>query len=55
MCLVGPERNDLLGLLPWFRTLIFLAYFPYFEKQKAGLCDHHAVCVSVYQPLTTFK
>jgi hypothetical protein len=26
------------------RTLL-LAYFPYFEKIKVGLCDHHAVCV----------
>jgi hypothetical protein len=23
-----------------------LAYFPYFEKMKVGLCDLHAVCVS---------
>jgi hypothetical protein len=25
----------------------FLAYFPYFEKIKVSLWDHHAVCVSV--------
>jgi hypothetical protein len=24
------------------------AYFSYFEKIKLGLCDLHAVCVSVY-------
>jgi hypothetical protein len=29
---------------------MFLAYFP-----KVGLCDIHAVCVSVYAPLTTFE
>jgi hypothetical protein len=28
----------------------FFAYFPYFEKMKVGLCNHHAVCVSVYPP-----
>jgi hypothetical protein len=30
--------------------LLFLAYFPYFEKKKKriGLRDHLAVCVSVY-------
>jgi hypothetical protein len=28
--------------------IYFLAYFPYFEKVEVGLCDHHAVCVSVY-------
>jgi hypothetical protein len=22
-----------------------LAYFPYFEKIKVGLCDRHAVCL----------
>jgi hypothetical protein len=34
-----------------FRVHIpFLAYFPYFEKIKVGLCDHHAVYVSVYPP-----
>jgi hypothetical protein len=27
-------------------TLKFFVYFP-----KAGLCDHHAVCVSPYQLL----
>jgi hypothetical protein len=26
----------------------FLAYFPYFEKIKVGLWDHHAVFVSLY-------
>jgi hypothetical protein len=29
---------------------LFLAYFPYFEKTKLGLRDHHAVCVSVNPP-----
>jgi hypothetical protein len=28
----------------------FLAYFPYFEEIKVGLCDLHAVCVSVNPP-----
>jgi hypothetical protein len=32
-------------------VIVFLAYFPYFEKIKLGLCDHHAVCVSVYPPI----
>jgi hypothetical protein len=27
---------------------IFEPYFPYFKKVKAGLCDHHAVCVCVF-------
>jgi hypothetical protein len=27
-----------------------LAYFPSFEKIKVGLCDIHAVCVSVNPP-----
>jgi hypothetical protein len=31
-------------------TEVFLAYYPYFEKIKVGLCDHHAVCVSVLSP-----
>jgi hypothetical protein len=25
----------------------FLVYFPYFEKIKVGLCDHHAASVSL--------
>jgi hypothetical protein len=25
----------------------FLAYFPYFEKNKVGLLDHVAICVCV--------
>jgi hypothetical protein len=33
----------------------FLAYFPYFEKMKVGLCDLHAVGVSVNPPLLTFE
>jgi hypothetical protein len=24
---------------------VLLAYFPYFEKIKVGLSDHHAVCL----------
>jgi hypothetical protein len=28
----------------------FLAYFPYFQTIIAGLCNRHAVCVSVYPP-----
>jgi hypothetical protein len=40
----------------WFIIIIIiiiiiiksLAYVPYFEKIKVGLCDHHAVCVFVY-------
>jgi hypothetical protein len=42
--------------LKYFRNLfnevviIFLADFPYFEKIKVGLWDHHAICVSVYPP-----
>jgi hypothetical protein len=30
--------------------LLFSANFPYFEKIKVGLCDLHAVCVSMYPP-----
>jgi hypothetical protein len=32
----------------------FLAYFPYFEKVKVGLCDHHALCVPP-PPQSTFE
>jgi hypothetical protein len=28
-----------------------LAYFPYFEEIRLGLCDLHAVCVSLYPPI----
>jgi hypothetical protein len=31
-------------------TALFVAYFPYFEKIKVGLCDHLAVCVSMNPP-----
>jgi hypothetical protein len=31
---------------------IYLAYFPYFKKMKVGLCDLHALCVSVHPPPT---
>jgi hypothetical protein len=37
-----------MALQPRIRTLhdhLFSAYFPYFEKMKVGLLDHHAVCV----------
>jgi hypothetical protein len=34
--------------LSWIH--VFLAYFPYFEKIKEGLWDHHSVCVSLYPP-----
>jgi hypothetical protein len=33
----------------------FLAYFPHFEKNEKGLCDLHAVYVSVYPALSTFE
>jgi hypothetical protein len=35
--------------------VVILAYFPYFEKIKVGLCDLHPVCVSVYPPVSTFE
>jgi hypothetical protein len=35
------QQGELISLL------LLLAYFPYFEKMKAGLYDLHAVCVSV--------
>jgi hypothetical protein len=35
-------------MLQWFYYKYFLVYFPYLEKIEAGLCDLHAVCVSVY-------
>jgi hypothetical protein len=34
-------------LLPCMK-LLSLCCPSYFEKMKVGLCDHHAVCVSVY-------
>jgi hypothetical protein len=33
----------------------FLAFFPYFEKMKAGLCKLYAVHVSVYPCLLAFS
>jgi hypothetical protein len=30
------------------RDVTILAYFPDFEKINVGLCDHHAVCVTVH-------
>jgi hypothetical protein len=33
----------------------FLAYFPYFEKLKVGLCALHAVCVSQVSFLQCFE
>jgi hypothetical protein len=33
---------------------IFLAYVPYFEKMKVGLCDLNAVSVSVNLPFIDF-
>jgi hypothetical protein len=32
-----------------------LVYFPYFENMKIGLCDLHALCVSVYSSPSTFQ
>jgi hypothetical protein len=32
------------------KKVSFLAYFPYFEKKKVGLCDLHAVSLSVIHP-----
>jgi hypothetical protein len=34
-----------LGLSLFLR--LFLAYFPYFEKIKVGLWDHHTVCLRI--------
>jgi hypothetical protein len=34
----------------FLKIMLFLAYFPYFEKIKVGLWDHHAICVSVNPP-----
>jgi hypothetical protein len=38
-----------------YNRVRFLAYFPYFEKIKARLLRHDAVCVSVLSPLSTFE
>jgi hypothetical protein len=38
-----------------FQTWCFLAYFRYIEKMKVGLCDLHALCMSMYPPLSTFE
>jgi hypothetical protein len=35
-------------------ALYVFAYFPCFDKIKVGLCDLHAVCVSVYPHLSIF-
>jgi hypothetical protein len=54
-----PEDGNLCNCKTWcihFRlgessygrqSFLFLAYFPYSEKIKVGLCDHLALCVSV--------
>jgi hypothetical protein len=33
----------------------FLTYVPSLKKLKIGFCDHHAVCASMYPPLSTFE
>jgi hypothetical protein len=33
------------------RTVSSLDYLPYFVKIKVSLCDHHALCTSVYPPI----
>jgi hypothetical protein len=50
----SPIRLDgvVLNLLSTVTTL--LAHFPYFDKIKVGLCDLHAVCVSVNPPPINF-
>jgi hypothetical protein len=36
-------------LVKSIRVSVFSSYNPYFEEKiEIGLCDHHAVCVSVY-------
>jgi hypothetical protein len=34
----------------FFVPVVLLAHIPYVEKIKVGLCDLHAVCVSVNAP-----
>jgi hypothetical protein len=43
-------KSVALSLRPTRSLHPFLACFPYFERIKVGLCDVHAVCVSVYPP-----
>jgi hypothetical protein len=43
----SSELNALFGRI--FVTT-YLNPFPYFEKMKVSLWDHHAVCVSVNPP-----
>jgi hypothetical protein len=33
----------------------FLAYFPYFQKIKVGLCDLHAFCICVCVCITIYE
>jgi hypothetical protein len=35
--------------------LQILAYFPYFKEMEVRLYEHHAVCVTVYPPPSTFE
>jgi hypothetical protein len=41
-------------MVPFYLEQIFLAYFPYFEKMKVGLCDLYAVGVAVNPPPPNF-
>jgi hypothetical protein len=38
-----------------FIVILILTFFPYFEKMKVGLCDLHAVCVSVNPASVNFE
>jgi hypothetical protein len=44
---IGKEKGTEISVL--------FAYFPSFAKMKVGLCDLHAVCVSMNPLLLTFE
>jgi hypothetical protein len=41
-------KSYALELFRSFSVVVFLSCFRCLEEIKVGLCDHHAVCLSVY-------
>jgi hypothetical protein len=52
----GPEADQTSQTSAKHKENFTFTYFPYFEKKmKVGLCGLHAVCVSVYPPLSILE